>query len=82
MRGGYYRIVGKYGISKFQHRLVLLFCRNIMNYSKRTPMTQYSKKRPLVLVVPFSTDQSVLCGLQEFLQVSFQLLKLTNTHVI
>ena len=42
---------------------------------------QCSKKRPLV-VVSFSTDQSVFCDLQESFQESFQTLKPTNTHVI
>ena len=43
-------------------------------------------KRTLVLVVPFSTYQSVLINvnydLLEFLKVSFQTLKITSTHVI
>ena len=53
-----------------------------MNYSRRTPMMQRSKKRSLVVVVPFSIDQSVFCDLQEFFQISFQTLKLTSTHLI
>ena len=53
-----------------------------MNYSRRTPMMQRSKKRSLVVVVPFSIDQSVFCDLQEFFQQSFQILNLTSTHVI
>ena len=39
---------------------------------------QYSKKRPLVLVALFSTDQSMFCDLQEYLQT----LKFTGTYVI
>ena len=37
---------------------------------------QCNKKRKLVVAVPFSTDQSVFCDLQELFQVSFQTLKL------
>ena len=43
---------------------------------------QYSKNRLLVVIVPFSADQSVINDLQEFLQASFQTLKLTSTHVV
>ena len=43
---------------------------------------QFSKKRKLLLLVPFSTFQSVFCNLQELFQVNFQTLKLTSTHVI
>ena len=42
---------------------------------------QCSEKRPLVVVVSFSTNQSVFCDLQEFFQISFQTLKLISTHV-
>ena len=82
MRGGYYGSVDKYEIPRFQLRLVLLLCRNTMNYSRRTPTMQCSKKRPFVVVVPFSADQNVFCDLQEFFQASFQTLKLTRTDVI
>ena len=47
---------GKYGIPRFQLWLVLLFRKNIMNYSRRTPTIQYSKKWLLILAIPFSTD--------------------------
>ena len=33
------------------------------------------EKRPLVVAVPFSADQSVFCDLQEFCHISFQTLK-------
>ena len=82
MRSRYYGIVGKYGIPRFQLWLVLLFHRNIINYSRRSPRMQCNKKRKLVVVVPFSTEQSVFCDLQEFFRVSFQALKLTSTYVI
>ena len=58
------------------------FDRNTMNYIRRIPTMQCKKKRPLVVIEPFSADQSVFCGLQEFFQVIFQILKLTSTHVI
>ena len=45
-------------------------------------MMQWRKKRLLVVDVPFSTDQSTFCSLQEFFQVNFQTLKLTSAHVI
>ena len=35
------------------------------------------RRRKLVVVVPFSLDQSVFSDLQKFFQVSFQTLKLT-----
>ena len=82
MKIRYYGIVGKYGVLRFQLWLALVLRRNTMNYSKRSPMMQWSKKRKLVAVVPFSTDQSVFCHLQEFFQARFQTLKLTCTHVI
>ena len=44
--------------------------------------SQCSKKQRFALVVLFSTDQSVFYDLQEFLQVSFEALKLKSTHVI
>ena len=43
---------------------------------------QCSKKRPLVVIVPFPTDQSVLCDLQEFFQVCFQTLNLKGIYMI
>ena len=70
MRKEYNGIVGKYGIPRFQLCMVLLFRRNTMNYSRRTPMMQCSKKQKLAVVVPFSTDQSMFCDLQELLQIS------------
>ena len=82
MRGGNYGIIRKYEISRFQLWLVLLFHRNTMSYSRRTPMMQCSKKQPLVVVLAVSTDESVFCELQEFFQISFQTLKLTSAHVI
>ena len=82
MRGEYYGIGGKYGIPRFQLKLGLLYRRNTMNYSKGTPMMQCSKKRKLVVIVQFSTDQRPFCDLQEFFQVSFQTLQHTNTYVI
>ena len=86
MRGEYYEIVGKYGIPRFQlfveSYFVLLLPRNTMDYSRKPPTMQCSKKRPLVVFVPFSTDQYVFCDLQEFHQISFLTLKLTSTHAI
>ena len=75
------RIVEKYGIPRIQLSLVLLFRRNTMNYLRRTPTMKCSEKRSLV-IVPFSTDQSLFGDFQEFFQVSFQALKLTSAHVI
>ena len=47
-----------------------------MNCSRKTFTIQCSKKRTLVVVVvPFSADQSMFYDLQEFFQVSFQALK-------
>ena len=43
---------------------------------------QCSKKRKLVILVPFFTDQSLFCGLQEIFQVNFHALKFTSAHVI
>ena len=82
MTSRYYGIVGKYGISRFGLGVGLLFHRNTINYSRRNLTMQCSKKRLLVVVVPFSTDQSIFCDLLEFLEVSFQALKLISTHVI
>ena len=45
-------------------------------------MMQCSKKRSLVLVVPFSTDQSVFWDLQEYFQISLQTLKRISAYVI
>ena len=66
MREGYCGIVGKYGIPRIRLLMVLLFRRNTMNFSRRPSTMQCSKKRPHVVVVPFSADQSVFCDLQEF----------------
>ena len=71
MRGRYYGIVEKYEIPRFQLLLVLLFRRKTMNYSRRIPTMECSKKRKLV-VVPFFTDQSVFCDLQEFFRSVFK----------
>ena len=49
---------------------------------KKTHTIQCSKKQPLVIVVPFPTDHSVFCDLQEFLQINFQTLKHTSKCVI
>ena len=43
---------------------------------------QCSKKQKLVVVAPYSTDESVFCDLEKFFQVSFQALKLTSMRVI
>ena len=40
------------------------------------------KKRKLVAVEPFSTDQSAFCDLQEFFQIRFQTLKFISRHVV
>ena len=53
-----------------------------MNYARKTPTMQCSKKRLLVVLVTFSIDQRVFCDLQEFSQMSFQTLNLTGAHVI
>ena len=37
-----------------------------MSYSKVTPTVQFSKKRPLVIAIPISTDEIVFCDLQGF----------------
>ena len=62
--------------------LVLIIRRNTMNYSKSIPSMQRSKKRPLVVIVTFSSNQSVFCYLREFFHISFQTLKLASTYVI
>ena len=72
MRGGYYGSVAKYEIPKFQLWLGLLFHRNTMNFSRRTPTMQCSKKQLLVVVVPFSTVQNMFCDLQKFFQIIFK----------
>ena len=46
------------------------------------PRCNAVRRLKLVVVVPFSTDQSVFCNLQDFFQVSFQTLKHTSTQVI
>ena len=78
MRGGYYGIIGKHWISRFQLWLLLLFRRNTMNYSKKTLAMLCSNKRKLAAIASFFTDQSVFCDLQEFFLLNFWILKLTS----
>ena len=54
------------------------YLKSVVLILRQSMIPECSKKRPPAVVVAYSTDQSVFCDLQEFFQISFQILTLTH----
>ena len=79
MRGGYYRIVGKYGMPRFHLWLELLFRRNTMKYS-RTPRCNAVRSEGLLMSYHFLQIKICFVIYKSF-SCKFSL-KLITTYVI
>ena len=74
-------IICFYRIPRFQLWLELLFRRNTMNYSRRTPAMNTVRSDCLLLSYHFLQIKVCFVIYKSFFQISFQTLKLTSTHV-